>query len=64
MLAFSFDWQHGRTSFVIDDDSPLDIANALTGDIYVKSLTVLDNVFSMCGILLADALLVCGGLKI
>lgn len=59
ILSFAFDWQYHRAAFVVDNNSPFDIANALNGP-NVKSLGILDNFFSMCCNLLADALLVSG----
>ena len=58
MLTFAFDWQYHRQAFVIDNDSPLHIAQVITnlGD---RSIGIIDNIFSMSCNLLADALLVC-----
>jgi hypothetical protein len=57
MLTFAFDWQYHRTAFVIDNDSPIHIAEVVTS-LGVKSIGILDNIFSMSCNLLADALLI------
>jgi hypothetical protein len=57
MLTFSFDWQYHRSAFVIHNDSPLDIAEAVEGR--ADSLTILDNTLSISCNWLADALVVC-----
>lgn len=58
MVTFSFDWQYHRTAFVIDNDSPSDIAQETINDDSNTTLLILDNLFAMCCNLLADGLLV------
>lgn len=61
MISFSLDWQYNRTAFVINNESPLDIADAVLNDASGEVFSILDNVAAFSCIWLADALLVCYG---
>lgn len=57
MVNFALDWRYHRAAFVIHNDSPLDIAEAVGG--IPDSFTIVMNTISNSCNWFADALLVC-----
>lgn len=61
MASFALDWQERSTAYVIDNNSPLDIAIAADTATSIAFINIINNVLSNSCLWVADALLVGDG---